>query len=253
MGRNLTGLIQGNENTTKLANQLKAAEKQYPPLTKEEEQAMIKKYKHDRAKLNELLILHNIRAVFNIAKKYKGKTDDFDSMIQNGFLGLAEAASRFELKKKTKFITYAYIWIRKYVLQEFYAKNVEVDRNSTSLNRMIFNHSKDGDTAEFEDYVTQYADPSFSSIEDIDKTLSANEQERICDSLINELKKDTSLSATDKEIFMSLFYHKEKVKDLSEIYEVSVTDIHHIRDKILEKFRTILESKYQIHSYREFV
>ena len=81
MGRNLTGLIQGNENTTKLANQLKAAEKQYPPLTKEEEQAMIKKYKHDRAKLNELLILHNIRAVFNIAKKYKGKTDDFDSMI----------------------------------------------------------------------------------------------------------------------------------------------------------------------------
>ena len=121
------------------------------------------------------------------------------------------------------------------------------------MNQMIFNHSKDGDAAEFEDYVTQYADPSFSSIEDIGKTLSANEQERICDSLIDELKKDTSLSATDKEIFMSLFYHKEKVKDLSEIYEVSVTDIHHIRDKILEKFRTILESKYQIHSYREFV
>lgn len=81
MGRNLTGMIQGNENTTRLANLLKNAEVQYQPLSKEEERKMIKACKKDRDKLNQLLILHNLRAVFNIAKKYKSKTDDFDGMV----------------------------------------------------------------------------------------------------------------------------------------------------------------------------
>lgn len=154
MGRNTTGMIQGNENTTRLANMLKNAEVQYQPLSKDEELKMIKKYKHDRDTLNQLLILHNLRAVFNIAKKYKSKTDDFDGMVQNGFLGLAEAAKRFDPKMKIKFITYAYVWIRKYVLQGFYAKNIEVDRNSLSLNNLVFNKSKDGDATELVDYVT---------------------------------------------------------------------------------------------------
>ena len=251
MGRNTTGMIQGNENTTRLANILKNAEVQYQPLSKDEELKMIKKYKHDRDTLNQLLILHNLRAVFNIAKKYKSKTDDFDGMVQNGFLGLAEAAKRFDPKMKIKFITYAYVWIRKYVLQGFYAKNIEVDRNSLSLNNLVFNKSKDGDATELVDYVTQYVEPSYCGIEDINKTLSSNEQLNVCKGLMDALEHDNSLSATDKEIFISLFYNKEKVRDLADIYDTTVTGIHRVRDKILEKLRGIVEKKYNIHSYDE--
>lgn len=254
MGRNFTGNIQGNENTTRLANELKKAECQYPPLSKAEEQAMIKKYQNDRETLNQLLILHNLRAVFNIAKKYKAKTDDFDGMIQNGFLGLAEAAKRFDISKKIKFITYAYIWIRKYVLQEFYAKNIEIDQNSISLNQLISsNSSKDSDNAEFEDCMSKYADASFAHISDMRTQLSANERSKIYDELIETLKNDNSLSSTDKEIFMCLYCHQEKVKDIADIYDVTITDIHHVRDKILDKFKHILESKYRIQSYSELV
>ena len=39
--------IQNNENTTKLLNLLKRSERQYPCLSKDEEQALIEKYKDD--------------------------------------------------------------------------------------------------------------------------------------------------------------------------------------------------------------
>ena len=66
--------IQNNENTTKLLNLLKRSERQYPCLSKDEEQALIEKYKDDRETLNKLLFMHNIKAVFNQAKAFVMKT-----------------------------------------------------------------------------------------------------------------------------------------------------------------------------------
>ena len=117
-------IIQGNDNTTKLLNEIKSSYKQYPTLNKDEERDLIYKYKDNREELNRLFILHNIRSVFNIAKKYSSKVDDFDSLVMDGILGLAEAAKRFDINKNIKFITYAYVWIRKYILQGFYSKNI---------------------------------------------------------------------------------------------------------------------------------
>lgn len=53
---------------------------------------MIEKHRADRDRLNELLVMHNIRLVFNFAKGYMSKTDDYDTMVQDGMRGLATAA-----------------------------------------------------------------------------------------------------------------------------------------------------------------
>ena len=76
-------VIAGNQNTTLLLNQLKAAKDQYPNLSKDEERAIIKKYKKNRKELNRLLFMHNIKLVFNMAKKYMSKTNDFDGLVQD--------------------------------------------------------------------------------------------------------------------------------------------------------------------------
>ena len=102
----VNSIIKGNQNTTKLIAELKKAASQYKTLSKDEEAKMIEDNKHDREKLNDLLFMHNIRIVFNIAKKYMSKTDDFDSMVQDGMLGLAIAANNFDISRGTKFITY---------------------------------------------------------------------------------------------------------------------------------------------------
>jgi len=226
-------------------------EDRYPPLDKEQERALIKKYRKNREKLNHLLMMHNLRIVFNIAKKYKSKTDDFDGIIQDGFVGLGEAAKRFDINRGTKFITHAYIWVRKYVLSSFYAKNIEVDRNSTSLSTPCASSKSDKSKAEFADIVNQFVDPSCTVIKGIDEEISADEQTEICDGMMQKIQEDNSLSSTDKLVFVDLFYNKEKTRDIADKYDLTTTEIHEIRDRVLGKCRNILASDYAIQSYDE--
>ena len=60
----INAIIKGNQNTTKLISELKKAAKQFPPLKKNQEMELIRKYENDREKLNNLLFMHNIRLVF---------------------------------------------------------------------------------------------------------------------------------------------------------------------------------------------
>ena len=52
----------------------------------------------------------------NIASRYSELPIPFDDLVQEGYIGLLEAAKRFDKKKKTKFTTYATYWIKKKIL-----------------------------------------------------------------------------------------------------------------------------------------
>ena len=250
--KNATGVIQQNQNTTMLLNQLKRSEKQYPPLSKDEERELISKYKDDRQTLNKLLCMHNIRLVFNIAKKYKGKTDDFDNMVQNGYLGLMQAANRFDIDKGIKFVTYAYPWVMKFILSEFYAKNKEIDQNSCSLNQSPSEAGhNDTNGNEVEDFVNSFVDPSICHAKTVHEELSANEQQQLVGSLIDAMNSDVSLSATDKNVFMDIFYNRERPSDVADKYELTMHDVNEIKRKILGKFKTQLKMQYNINSYAD--
>lgn len=250
----VNSIIKGNQNTTKLINELKKAAVQYPTLSKAEEEELIKTYSHDRAKLNDLLFMHNIRLVFNIAKKYMSKTDDFDSMVQDGMLGLAIAANNFDLSRGVKFITYATPWVRKKVLERFYNKANEVIKRSVSLNSPAnSSNSKinDGDDPDLESYVNEYIDPSVSTIKTFEHQLSVNEQNQICADLYQNLENDNELSSKEKDIFVDMFVNREKSKDIQFKYDVTSKDIAIIKEKILSKMRENLEQKYGIHSFSD--
>jgi len=250
----VNSIIKGNQNTTKLINELKKAAKQYPTLSKMQEEALIDKYKNDRDKLNNLLFMHNIRLVFNTAKKYTSKTDDFDAMVQDGMLGLAIAANNFDISRGVKFITYATPWVRKKILERFYNRANEVIKRSVSLNASsICSNAKinDNDNPDLENYVNEYLDPSITSIKTIRHQLSANEQSTLCADLYSNLENDTDFNDREKEIFIDMMYNKEKSKDLQRKYKMTSKDLSILRDKILVKMREQLESKYGIHSFSD--
>ena len=250
----VNSIIKGNQNTTKLISELKKATKQYPTLSKEQEEDLINRYKNDREKLNNLLFMHNIRLVFNTAKKYMSKTDDFDSMVQDGMLGLAIAANNFDLDRGVKFITYAMPWVRKKILERFYCRANEILKRSVSLNAPTTqskSKSNDNDDPDFESYVNDYIDPSYSSVKTIRHQLSANEQTKICVDLYDTLENDDEFTEKEKKIFVDMMYNKDKSKDIQRKYKMASKDLSILRDKILAKMRKQIESKYGIHSFSD--
>jgi RNA polymerase primary sigma factor len=63
-------------------------------------------------KAKDHIIKANLRLVISVAKKYTGRGVPFESLIQEGNLGLIRSVMRFDYKRGTKFSTYATFWIR---------------------------------------------------------------------------------------------------------------------------------------------
>src|SRR2546425_6912310 len=91
---------------------------EYPILTKEEEHqlALSIRSKNKHQALNEL-VESNLSFVVKIASEYRNLGLPFEDLLNEGNIGLIEAAHHFDHLRGTKFITYAIWWIRKSILR----------------------------------------------------------------------------------------------------------------------------------------
>jgi len=85
---------------------------QYPLLSREEEVALAKRYAEGDAEARDELINSNLRLVVSIAKHYANNGISIQDLIQEGNIGLAHAAEKFDYTKGFKFSTYATWWIK---------------------------------------------------------------------------------------------------------------------------------------------
>jgi RNA polymerase primary sigma factor len=89
----------------------------YPLLSKEQEQSLANNVRKGcRASLHEL-VESNLSFVVKVASEYRNLGLPFEDLLNEGNLGLIEAAQRYDASKGTKFITYAIWWIRKSILK----------------------------------------------------------------------------------------------------------------------------------------
>jgi RNA polymerase primary sigma factor len=86
--------------------------KKYPLLTKEEERVVLAKVGLGSQRAVDKLVTSNLKFVINIAQMYKGQGLSLTELINEGNLGLIEAARRFDTTRELKFISYAVWWIR---------------------------------------------------------------------------------------------------------------------------------------------
>ena len=84
----------------------------YPLLTREQEKVLIELSAKGNRRAQDLLVKSNLKFVVNIANLYKGQGLDVNELINEGNMGLIEAARRFDPNQKIKFISYAVWWIR---------------------------------------------------------------------------------------------------------------------------------------------
>lgn len=247
----VTPIIRENQNTTRLINHLKQLKTQYPCLTKEQERELIEKHRDNRAELNRLLFMHNIRIVIDQAKRYMGSTADFDNMVQNGMLGLAIAAERFDIDRNIKFITAATPWVRKYILSEFYNRQVEVDKRSTSLNSIInYSTSKSSNDSllTVENYIQNEIDSSFVNIKTTEDEINSDELKNVYSLVLNKVNLSTELSAQDKAIFNDVFRNNEKIKSVSKKYNLTTGAVTKIKKRLIDFCKTFLRDDLKIES-----
>lgn len=85
------------------------------PLTIEQEKALaVRISAGDLSAVNEL-VTHNLKIVVTIANRHIGQGVPIDDLIQEGNIGLFEAALRFKPTSDARFISYASLWIRKHL------------------------------------------------------------------------------------------------------------------------------------------
>ena len=89
---------------------------QFPMLTPVEEKELGARVRKGDTKALQTMVESNLRFVVAFAKKYRGWGMSFQDLINEGNLGLIEAAKRFDPDKGTRFITYAVWWIRQAIM-----------------------------------------------------------------------------------------------------------------------------------------
>ncbi len=85
---------------------------QAPLLTHEAEIELTKAVQAGDKHARQKLIESNMRLVINIAKTYRNRSIPLEDLIQEGAIGLMQAAERFDPDKGFRFSTYATHWIR---------------------------------------------------------------------------------------------------------------------------------------------
>ena len=118
-----------------------------PPLTAEEEGAAFEEMKNGKSEARERLILHNLRLVAHIVRKYYGTAKNSEDLVSVGTIGLIKAVDSFNPENGARFATYAAKCIQNEILMVFRSQKklsaeisinetIDVDRDGNPLTYM---------------------------------------------------------------------------------------------------------------------
>ena len=111
-----------------------------PPLTPEEEKALLARMADGDPAARDELITHNLRLVVYLAKKYEGSGVPSEDMVSIGTIGLIKAVNTFTPERSIKLATYASRCIGNEILM--YLRKTSNRRQEDSLDEPL---NVDGD------------------------------------------------------------------------------------------------------------
>ena len=150
-----------------------------PPLAEDEELQYFKEMKKGDELAREKLILHNLRLVSHIVRKYYASAKNQEDLVSIGTLGLIKAVDTFQISNGTRFATYAARCIQNEILMHFRAQkklSAEVSVNDT------IDVDRDGNPLTYIDVISCDEDIP----EEIGRKISAEKAKRLVNSILDE-------------------------------------------------------------------
>lgn len=195
------------------------------PLTKEEEVYYVEKMMEGDEKAVEKLIVHNLRLVVFLAKKYENTNVSLEDLVSIGNIGLIKGVKTYKLDKNIKLATYASRCIDNEILM--YLRKNKRRRSEVSFEDSL-SFDSEGNELHLEDILGT----------DDDIVTKGLEKETERNLLYEQIDK---LKGRDKEIMImryGLYGHKELTqKDVAKKLDISQSYISRIEKKIIRKLK----------------
>lgn len=200
-----------------------------PPLSKEEEDLCFCEIISGSEEARNKLIVHNLRLVVYIAKKFENSGVPMDDLISIGTIGLIKAVKTFCPDKKIKLATYASRCIENEVLMHL--RKIGNMKTEISIDEPL-NVDWDGNELLLSDILSTADDSVSVGVESDDEI-------RILMECIEKL------SERDKKIIYLRFglnYSKEYTqKEVADLLGISQSYISRIEKKIIEQLKKEME------------
>lgn len=159
-----------------------------PLLTRERELDLARRWRNDgdEVALHELVTSY-MRLVVSTASRFKNYGLPLGDLVQEGVVGLMQAAARFEPEREVRFSTYAAWWIRS-AMQDYILRNWSVVRTGTTAAQksLFFNLRRlrakidDGRGRDLDDegraYIAEALDVSVRDVEAMEMRLMSGDQ-----------------------------------------------------------------------------
>lgn len=196
-----------------------------PLLSNEKEVELAKKAASGDKAARDLLVSSNMRFVVNVAKKYQNRGLDLEDLISEGYVGLLEAVTRFDVDRGYHFISYAVWWIRQSILKAVYEKGraIRLPMNRTNeilqiekARKAVSGSSKKTEAQELDEIASMLGMTKYHVREMLDisrDTLSLDAPSSyddsgkmtLGDSVASDTRSDPSENAMDSSLHDSIF------------------------------------------------
>ncbi len=148
-----------------------------PPLEKKEEYEAFLKAKEGDPAAREKLIVHNLRLVSHIVRKYYSTAKNQEDLVSLGTLGLVKAVDSFDPVHGARFATYAAKCIQNEILMHF--RSQRKLQNEVSISDTI-DTDRDGNPLTYEDIIS--TDENMA--EDLDRKMLAERALSFADTIL---------------------------------------------------------------------
>jgi RNA polymerase primary sigma factor len=188
------------------------------PLTREEEAGLSQKIQEGDVKALHELVRRNLKYVVTVANKYRGCGLSLQDLIEEGNIGMIQAAKRFDGTRQIKFITYAVWWIRQAIMHSLAEQSGTVKlpiKQAGKLYKIERKYKSLTQELEREPTTSEVAEDLGYSVEDIENIMRAYR---------THLSLDTPLRDDDVTQYLDLLENPDYIPYDDQIMKASLHD-----------------------------